>query len=46
MVQLTVAVCVKLQSQNMEDKSRGMTQTCTANSNERSLGAVVQVWSN
>ena len=37
MKQLTVAVCVRPQLQNMEGESRGMTQTCTAKSNERSL---------
>ena len=35
--QLTVAVCVRPQPQNMEDESRGMTQTCIVRSNERSL---------
>ena len=34
MDQFSVAVYVKLQLQNMEDESRGMTQTCTARSNE------------
>ena len=32
-----MAACVRLQLQNTEDESRGMTQTCTARSNERSL---------
>ena len=36
MGQLTVAVCVKLQQRNTEDKSRGTTQTCTTKSNEKS----------
>ena len=35
--QLAVAACVRLQPQNTEDESRGMTQTCTAKSYERSL---------
>ena len=35
--QLTVAICVRLQLQNMEDESRGTTQTCTARSNDMSL---------
>ena len=34
---LAVAACVRLQPQNMEDESRGTTQTCTAKSYERSL---------
>ena len=29
-----MAVCVRLHSQNIEDESRGTTQTCTAISNE------------
>ena len=29
MEQLVVAVCVRLQPQNMEDKSSGTTETCT-----------------
>ena len=37
MEQLAVAACVRLHPQNMEDESRGTTQTCTARSNERSL---------
>ena len=32
-----MAVCVRLQRQNTEDKSRGTTQTCTVKSYERSL---------
>ena len=35
--QLMVSACVRLQLQNMEDKSRGTTQTCTAKSNEGPL---------
>ena len=35
--QLAVAACVRLQSQNTEDESRGTIQTCTAKSYERSL---------
>ena len=35
--QLVVATCVRLQLQNMQDESRGMTQTCIARSDERSL---------
>ena len=34
---LTVAVCVRLQLQNTEDELRGMPQTYTARSNEKSL---------
>lgn len=34
---LTVAVCVRLQLQNIEDELRGMPQTYTARSNEKSL---------
>ena len=34
MVQLTVAVCVMLRLLNTEDELRGMTQTCTARSDE------------
>lgn len=37
MAQLTVAACIRVQLQNMKDKSRGATQTCTAKSNRRSL---------
>ena len=37
MAQLTVAACIRVQLQNMKDKSRGGTQTCTAKSNKRSL---------
>ena len=33
--QLTVAACIRLQPQNMEDESGGMTQTCTVRSDER-----------
>ena len=33
----TLGGYVRLQLQNMEDESRGKTQTCTARSNERSL---------
>ena len=43
--QLVVATCVRLQLQNMQDESRGMTQTCIARSDERSLGAIVHTWS-
>lgn len=35
--QLVVATCVRLQLQNMQDESRGMTQTCIARSDERFL---------
>ena len=34
--EFTVAACVRLQPQNMEDESRGMTQTWTAKSYVRS----------
>ena len=34
---LSVAAYVRLQLQNMADELRGMTQTCTARSDERSL---------
>ena len=32
--QLAAAVCVRLHLQNIEDESRGTTQTCTVTSNE------------
>ena len=35
--QLALAARVRLQSQNTEDESRGMTQTCTVKSYERSI---------
>ena len=35
--QLAVTVCVRLQPQNTEDESRGMTQTFTVKSYKRSL---------
>jgi len=40
--QLTGAACVSLQPQYTEDKSRGMTQTCTVKSNKTSKE---QAWS-
>ena len=32
-----MAGCVRLQQQNMEDESRGTTQTCTVRSDEKSV---------
>ena len=37
MDQLSVAAYVRLQLQNTKDESRGILQTCTVRSNERSL---------
>ena len=42
---LMVAVCIRLQLQTMKDEMRGMRQTCTVRSDERSQEAVVHTWS-
>ena len=44
MEKLAVTGCVRLQPQNTEDESRGMTQTCTVRSDKKSVRSL-HAWS-